>query len=451
MIIEIDPETGNVLRSINVNDLFDKTYVTRSDWAHINAFAYIPEEDCVIVSMRNIHTIAKISLKSNELIWIIANPEFYKKTEQKDKVLKPDGHIDWFFQQHAVSILECDSTAHTYKIILFDNHTANRRPVKYFDKVEKSNVLILNIDEKSGKVSQEKRIPTSLSITRSNAFVTDKGDYIFAMCGNLKEQIDGYRAKIYKYDYKSGECVNEILCKKDFFSEDIKIDAIELMRYIDTLDGYNFEKVCAYILCCNGYINICVTSGSKYRGIDIIAEKDGMKYAVQCKHYSSNVGNHAVQEAFSGKSIYNADVAVVLTNSYFTQQAEQDARTLCVELWNRSKLLNMIENIGYTSEVTEKSYGEEISNDCLKLFCENILEAFRQFQVYLMIQNVYVGDVYIKYGFALEKGIRIKKVLSLQNDISLNLGVAIQIDVNYEKSNIEIIIPRKFLYERYMR
>lgn len=247
------------------------------------------------------------------------------------------------------------------------------------------------------------------------------------------------------------QCEKEENSKKDFFSEDIKVDAIELMRYIDTLDGYNFEKVCAHILCCNGYINICVTSGSKDRGIDIIAEKDGMKYAVQCKHYSSNVGNHAVQEAFSGKSIYNADVAVVLTNSYFTQQAEQDARTLCVELWNRSKLLNMIENIGYTSEVTEKSYGEEISNDCLKLFCENILEAFRQFQVYLMIQNVYVGDVYIKYGFALEKGIRIKKVLSLQNDISLNLGVAIQIDVNYEKSNIEIIIPRKFLYERYMR
>ena len=31
MIIEIDAETGNVLRSINVNELFDDTYVTRSD------------------------------------------------------------------------------------------------------------------------------------------------------------------------------------------------------------------------------------------------------------------------------------------------------------------------------------------------------------------------------------------------------------------------------------
>lgn len=37
------------------------------------------------------------------------------------------------------------------------------------------------------------------------------------------------------------QCEKEENSKKDFFSEDIKVDAIELMRYIDTLDGYNFE------------------------------------------------------------------------------------------------------------------------------------------------------------------------------------------------------------------
>ena len=233
MIIEMNPKTGNVIRGINVNDLFDDTYVTRSDWAHINSFDYIPEEDCVIVSMRNIHTLAKISLRNNELIWLIANPKFYTKTEQKDKVLKPAGHIDWFFQQHAVSLLEYDSEAKKYKVILFDNHTANRRPVKYFDKVERSNVLILNIDEKNGTVSQGKRVPTSLSITRSNAMVTDDGKYIYAMCGNLKEDIDGCRAKIYKYDYDSGECVTEISCKKDFFSgREIQFDIKELSKTI---------------------------------------------------------------------------------------------------------------------------------------------------------------------------------------------------------------------------
>jgi len=111
------------------------------------------------------------------------------------------------------------------------------------------------------------------------------------------------------------------------------------------------------------------------------------------------------------------------------------------------------ENIQCEKEENSKKdfFSEDIKVDAIELMRYiDTLDGYK-FQVYLMIQNVYVGDVYIKYGFALEKGIRIKKVLSLQNDISLNLGVAIQIDVNYEKSNIEIIIPRKFLYERYMR
>ena len=69
---------------------------------------------------------------------------------------------------------------------------------------------------------------------------------------------------------------------------------------------------------------------------------------------------------------------------------------------------------------------------------------------YLMAQNVYVENSYVKYGFVLQDGIRIKKVLSLKNDISLKVGVAIDINVNYERGNIEIIIPKKFLYDKYL-
>ena len=241
--------------------------------------------------------------------------------------------------------------------------------------------------------------------------------------------------------------------KEDILQENTKINAIELIGYLDTLDGYNFEKICACILKCNDFYNVDITSGSKDRGVDIIAEKNGMKYAIQCKRYSSNVGNHAIQEVFSGKSIYNADVAVVLTNNYFTEQAEQDARILCVELWNRSKLLNLIENISFVNDVNmsdRQVEDKELSDDCLRLVCENIIDAFNKFQVYLMAQNVYVENSYVKYGFVLQDGIRIKKVLSLKNDISLKVGVAIDINVNYERGNIEIIIPKKFLYDKYL-
>ena len=63
--------------------------------------------------------------------------------------------------------------------------------------------------------------------------MTDDGDYIYAMCGNLKEEIDGCRAKIYKYDYQTGKCVKEISCKKDFFSgSEMKFDAKELSKSV---------------------------------------------------------------------------------------------------------------------------------------------------------------------------------------------------------------------------
>ena len=71
---------------------------------------------------------------------------------------------------------------------------------------------------------------------------------------------------------------------------------------------------------------------------------------IQCKCYSGNVGNSAIQEAFSGKSIYNADIAVVLTNSYFTKQAIEDAQLLRVRLWDREKLYQFLQQIVSASQ-----------------------------------------------------------------------------------------------------
>lgn len=110
---------------------------------------------------------------------------------------------------------------------------------------------------------------------------------------------------------------------------------------IDHLNGHDFEYFCADILKANSFTDVKVTQKSGDHGIDILATNNGMRYAIQCKRYSSKVGNRAVQEAFSGKVIYNANVAVIITNNYFTPQAEQDARKLGVQLWDRKKLINL--------------------------------------------------------------------------------------------------------------
>ena len=110
------------------------------------------------------------------------------------------------------------------------------------------------------------------------------------------------------------------------------------------MDGYQFELFCAEMLKNNGFINVTVTQKSNDHGIDILAEKDTITYAIQCKRYSSKIGNAAIQQAYSGKGFYHQDVAAVLTNQYFTEQAKIEAQAIGVKLWDRDKLDELIKN-----------------------------------------------------------------------------------------------------------
>lgn len=110
----------------------------------------------------------------------------------------------------------------------------------------------------------------------------------------------------------------------------------------DTMSGIEFESFCKEVLTRNHFVNVRLTPPSGDHGIDILAEKEDILYAIQCKCYTSNVGNDAVQQAHTGKSLYSCDIAAVLTNQFFTQQATVEAKSLGVKLWDRNKLIEMI-------------------------------------------------------------------------------------------------------------
>lgn len=111
---------------------------------------------------------------------------------------------------------------------------------------------------------------------------------------------------------------------------------------IDSMDGHSFEYFCADILRKNGYSNVNVTQGSGDQGVDIIAERDGIKYAVQCKRYTQSVGNKAVQEIYAGKQFYHCHVGAIMTNNYFTSSAKELAKVNGIILWDRDYLMQYI-------------------------------------------------------------------------------------------------------------
>lgn len=110
----------------------------------------------------------------------------------------------------------------------------------------------------------------------------------------------------------------------------------------EEMDGHGFEHYCADLLRANGFTNVNVTQGSGDHGVDIVATKNGCKYAIQAKKYSGTVGNGAVQEVYSGRTMYECTYAVVLTNSTFTKSATVAAEKLGVGLWGKEELENMM-------------------------------------------------------------------------------------------------------------
>lgn len=112
----------------------------------------------------------------------------------------------------------------------------------------------------------------------------------------------------------------------------------------DIMEGHDFEYYCADLLKNNGFYNVSVTQGSGDQGIDVLAEKGGVKYGIQCKCYSKDIGNKAVQEAFAGKTFYHCHVAAVLTNRFFTKSAQELAAVNQVLLWDRNQLEKFVQN-----------------------------------------------------------------------------------------------------------
>lgn len=117
----------------------------------------------------------------------------------------------------------------------------------------------------------------------------------------------------------------------------------------DSMEGHDFERFCADLLKARGFLEVEVTKGSGDFGVDILAEKDGISYAFQCKRYDEPVGVKAVQEIYAGRDYYDRQIGVVMTNQYFTAPAVEAAKKLKILLWDRGYLEEMMEETPWTS------------------------------------------------------------------------------------------------------
>lgn len=268
-----------------------------------------------IVQSNKINTIPlmrEYHLSESELNKIIGQIQDAKILDSNKNVLMGTEELERFLDIYEPRIFECENSVFDKEIfmvmgeIIYDNGIEDTYNTLTADEV----VDYLNIMENLKIISYD----------------------------NRKNQYDILVSK--KEFYEICECIPNSFANTNYVDSEINYYKSDY----DTMSGVEFEKYCAHILYLNGFSQIKITPASGDHGIDILAEKDGITYAIQCKCYSDNIGNAAVQQAHTGKSLYHKDIAVVLTNRYFTQQAKEEAQALGVKLWDRDKLEEMINN-----------------------------------------------------------------------------------------------------------
>lgn len=109
------------------------------------------------------------------------------------------------------------------------------------------------------------------------------------------------------------------------------------------LSPSEFEQRVALLLEDLGWRQVTVRGGSGDRGVDITAERDGLRFIIQCKRYTKPVGPNYVRDLVGALQIQQADRAILVATSAFTRQSQLEARGQRVELWDDRILLQRID------------------------------------------------------------------------------------------------------------
>jgi HJR/Mrr/RecB family endonuclease len=113
------------------------------------------------------------------------------------------------------------------------------------------------------------------------------------------------------------------------------------MQLIDRMTGLEFERCIAGLLKHQGYTNVRLTEKYDY-GVDIIAEKDDIRWGIQIKRYSGQVKADSVRQVVTALKKYHCDRSIVITNSKFSKVAKDLASCNDCTLVDRNILLKWI-------------------------------------------------------------------------------------------------------------
>ena len=109
---------------------------------------------------------------------------------------------------------------------------------------------------------------------------------------------------------------------------------------VDEMAGVDFEHSVAAVLRGVGYA-VEVTKASGDFGVDLIATRDGVRTAVQCKRQVRAVNGSAIQQVVAGAAVHDCTATMVVSNYRYTPAAQHLAEVHGCILVDRVRLARL--------------------------------------------------------------------------------------------------------------
>ena len=225
-VIEVDRETGEIIREIDFNDIIiHEQYNDDYDWAHMNSMDYNYEENTAIFSIRDISSVVKLDMETEEIIWMIADPKIWEGTDYEKYLLESLNSNDkWFYEQHsAYEVEDLDGKPDTLDLMVFDNRILRSKTmtVEIEEDLDKSSVIYYALDEENRTMEEKRRFSNSHAFITSNYQVFHEKDRIFANHGSLRPSsdagIEDMWGEIYEYEYSTGDLIRTYEVEHGFY------------------------------------------------------------------------------------------------------------------------------------------------------------------------------------------------------------------------------------------
>ena len=335
-IVEVDYNTGNIVKSFDLKDILNMNdgqseNWTAYDWFHNNSVWYDEKTNSITLSGRHQDAVINIDYDTGKLKWIIGDPTNWSKEYQK-YFFKPVGNnFEWQYSQHAAMI-----TKEGY-VFLFDNGN-NKSKIKdnYVDaKDSYSRGVMYKINTDKMTIEQifeygKERKSEFYSPYISDVDYLDKNHYIIHSGGIVS--VDGkpsnQPAGLTKGNVKLTSDTVELLNDKVIF--EIKLPTnnyrVEKMKIYDTAVSKNITA--------KRLGTLGKTYVDKYK---LIKLKDTKLSKNIIKKYNISLTNEEDRLVFNGNFKRSDNVNIVLYNNfvykyYNVKISKKPYTALCVDI-----------------------------------------------------------------------------------------------------------------------